>query len=41
MGICFNEKSKNISLKNSLINNNNNDNFSSSIKEKSANINSM
>jgi hypothetical protein len=40
MGICFNEKSKNISLKNSLINNNN-DNFSSSIKEKSANINSM
>lgn len=40
MGICFNEKSKNISLKNSLINNNN-DNFSSLIKEKSANINSM
>ena len=40
MGICFNEKSKNISLKNSLINNNN-DNFSSSIKEKNANINSM
>jgi hypothetical protein len=40
MGICFNEKSKNISLKNSLINNNN-DNFSSSIKEKIANINSM
>ena len=40
MGICFNEKSKNISLKNSLINNNN-DNFSSSIKEKGANINSM
>jgi hypothetical protein len=39
MGICFNEKSKNNSIKNSLINDGG-DYFSSSIKEKSPNVNS-